>query len=174
MLADLGADLGGWPRVSPDGKMIVFNSTKSGTINLWVVPVEGGTPAQLTFDSESAGFGCWSPDGKFLAFEIKRGDNDSVFIMPAGGGAPEQLTFDPGQSWPMSFSPDGDRIVFAGFRNGIWNIYWISRTTKQQQQVTNYTKLNTFVRYPSWSPSGDHIVYEYAETTGNVWVIDLK
>ena len=174
MLADLGPDLGGWPRVSPDGKMIVFNSTKSGTINLWVVPVEGGTPAQLTFDPELAGFACWSPDGKFLGFEIKRGDNDSIFIMPAGGGAPEQLTFDPGKSWPMSFSPDGDRIVFAGFRNGIWNVYWISRTTKQQQQLTNYTKLNTFVRYPSWSPSGDRIVYEYAETTGNVWIIDLK
>jgi eukaryotic-like serine/threonine-protein kinase len=174
VLADLGADLGGWPRVSPDGKMIVFNSTKSGTINVWVVPVEGGTPAQLTFDRELAGFACWSPDGKFLAFEIKRGNNDSVFIMSADGGASEQLTFDSGLSWPMSFSPDGDRIVFAGFRNGIWNIYWISRTTKQQQQVTNYTKLNTFVRYPSWSPSGDHIVYEYAETTGNVWVIDLK
>jgi hypothetical protein len=30
------------------------------------------------------------------------------------------------------------------------------------------------VRYPSWSLLGNQIVYEYAETTGNIWMIDLK
>jgi len=28
------------------------------------------------------------------------------------------------------------------------------------------------VRYPAWSPRGDAIVYEYAETTGNIWLLD--
>ena len=40
--------------------------------------------------------------------------------------------------------------------------------------MTGYDKLNTFVRYPAWSPSGDRIVYEYAVTTGNIWLIELK
>jgi hypothetical protein len=30
------------------------------------------------------------------------------------------------------------------------------------------------VRYPAWSPSGDRIVYEYAETTGNIWAMELE
>ncbi len=90
------------------------------------------------------------------------------------GGEITQLTFDKGQSWAHSFLPDGDKIVFAGLRNGVWNLYWISRLTKQQKQLTNYTKLNSYVRYPSWSPPGNQIAFGYAETTGNIWIADLK
>ena len=77
-------------------------------------------------------------------------------------------------SWAFSFSPDGEKIIFAGFRNGLWNLYWVSRSTRRQQQLTNYTKLNSYVRYPSWSPTDNQIAFEYAETTGNVWIADLK
>lgn len=31
-----------------------------------------------------------------------------------------------------------------------------------------YEKLNSYVRYPTWSPLGDKIAFEYAETTGNI------
>jgi Tol biopolymer transport system component/DNA-binding winged helix-turn-helix (wHTH) protein len=172
-LVDPGQDIG-WPAVSPDGKQIAFNSTKSGTINVWTVSVEGSDPKQLTFDKEQMGWPCWSPDGKLLAFQVKRGDDTNICVMPSSGGEITQLSFDHGQSWAGSWSPDGDKIAFAGLRNGYWNIWWISRTTKQQKQVTNYTKLNTFVRYPAWSPLGNQIVYEYAETTGNIWLMELK
>ena len=73
-----------------------------------------------------------------------------------------------------SFSPDGDKIAFAGFRDGVWNVWWVSRSTKGQKQLTNYTKLNSYVRYPSWAQLGNQIAYEYAETTGNIWVADLR
>jgi TolB protein len=128
----------------------------------------------LTFDQELAGFPCWSPDGKFIAYQMKRSDNAYLMIIPSDGGSPTQLTFDHGRSWPYGFSPDGDKIVFAGERNGVWNVWWFSRSTKQQKQLTNYTKLNSFVRYPAWSPLGNQIAYEYAETPGNIWTIDLK
>src|SRR6185369_7121149 len=97
-----------------------------------------------------------------------------IWVVPATGGEITQLTFDKGQSWLYSFSPDADKIAFAGQRNNNWNIFWVSRSTKQQKQLTNYTKLNSYVRYPAWSPLGDKIAYEYAETTGNIWVMELK
>jgi Tol biopolymer transport system component len=50
----------------------------------------------------------------------------------------------------------------------------VSRGNKTEKQITNYSKLNTFVRYPSWSPRGDQIVYEFAETTGNIWMMRMK
>ena len=53
-------------------------------------------------------------------------------------------------------------------------MYWVSRTTKEQKQLTHYSKLNAYVRYPAWSPLGNQIVYEYAETTGNIWLVELK
>ena len=161
-------------RLSPDGKQIVFNSKQSGTTNLWVFSIETGAVRQLTFDKEAAGFGTWSPDGKILAFQIKRGDDTHLAIMPSSGGDVEQLTAAPGQSFTHSWSPDGDKIAFAGFRNDVWNVWWLSRTSKLTKQVTNYTKLNAFVRYPTWSPLGDRIVYEYTETTGNIWLMEFK
>ena len=173
LLVDPHQDMG-WPKLSPDGKTFTFNSTKSGTVNLWKVDVEGSEPQQLTFDNEQAGWAYWSPDGKFLAFQMRRGEDTYICVMPSGGGEATQLTFDHGQSWTGSWSPDGDKISFAGFRNGCWNVWWVSRSTKQQKQLTNFTKLNTFVRYPSWSPLGNQIVFEYSETTGIIWVMELK
>ncbi|OLE54806.1 MAG: hypothetical protein AUG51_06805 [Acidobacteria bacterium 13_1_20CM_3_53_8] len=172
-LLDLGDGVE-FANLSPDGRQVAFNSKKSGTINVWTVALEGGSPVQLTFDNELAGFPCWSPDGQFLAFEMKRGDDSYLAVMPSGGGAITQLTFDHGHSWPHDWAPDGDRIAFAGYRNGLWNIYWVSRTTKQQKQLTNYSKLNAYVRYPAWAPMGNQIVYEYAETTGNIWLMELR
>jgi TolB protein len=172
-LLDLGEGVE-FAALSPDGKQVAFNSKKSGTFNVWTAPIKDGEAKQLTFDNELMGFPCWSPDGQFLAFEMKRGDDNYLAIMPSGGGQPTQLTFDHGLSWPHSWSPDGDKIVFAGQRDGIWNIYWISRGTKAQKQLTNYSKLNAFVRYPAWSPLGNQIVYEFAETTGNIWLVELR
>jgi Tol biopolymer transport system component/DNA-binding winged helix-turn-helix (wHTH) protein len=173
MLIDFESDTQ-YVRLSPDGKQVVFNSNKGGPINTWAASLGDGTARQLTFDREMMGFACWSLDGQWLAFEMKRGDDTHIAIMPSGGGPATQLTFDKGQSWSHTWSPDGDKIAFAGFRDGYWNVRWVSRSTREQKQVTSYRKLNAFVRYPAWSPTGDKIVYEYAETTGNIWLIDLK
>jgi Tol biopolymer transport system component/serine/threonine protein kinase len=172
-LYDLGRDTE-YPRLSPDGKRIAFNLADSGIINTWTVSLPDGQPKRLTFDKELAGFSCWSPDGKFLALQVKRGDDTHLVLQPSEGGELTQLTFGHGRSWPYSFSPDGDKIVFAGERGGGWNIWWVSRSTKAEKQLTHYTKLNAFVRYPHWSPLGNQIAYEYAETTGNIWLVELR
>lgn len=164
-----------YARLSPDGKQLAFNFADSGgVLNLWTVPVSGGQSKQLTFDKELAGFPCWSPDGKLIAYQMKRGDDSYLMIMPSEGGTPTQLTSGHGRSWPYSFSPDGDKILFAGERDSVWNVWWVSLSTKQQKQLTNYTKPNAYVRYPAWSPLGNQIAYEYSEATGNIWLIDLK
>ena len=172
-LLDPGQEIN-FPRLSPDGKWIVFNSNKSGTSNLWIVPIQGGQPKQLTFDKESVGFAAWSPDGQFLAFEVKRGDDNYAAIMPSAGGQVTQLTSDHGLSWPHSWSPDGDKIAFAGARNALWDVYSVSRSSGAQKKLTTESKLGGFVRYPAWSPQGNQIVYEYAQTTGNIWLMELK
>ena len=173
LLLDPGQDIS-FMRLSPDGKRLAFNSRKSGTINVWVASLEDQGVTQLTFDKELMGFPFWSPDGQFIALEAKRGDDTQIMIIPREGGAPTQLTSDRGLNWTGGFSPDGDKVLFAGQRDGVWNLWWVSRSTKAEKKLTGYTKLNTYVRYPVWSPLGDKIVYEYAETTGNIWLIELK
>jgi Tol biopolymer transport system component len=161
-------------RMSPDASQVAFNFTKDGVNNVATMPVTGGERKQLTFDRELAGWACWSPDGQFLALEIKRGDDTHIAIIPSKGGEPVQLTFARGQSWPHSWSPDGDKIVFAGAREGVWNLWWVSRSDKSVKQLTHNTKLNVYYRYPAWSPRANQIVSEYSESRGNIYLMELR
>ncbi|OWK44425.1 S9 family peptidase [Fimbriiglobus ruber] len=56
------------PRWSPDGKKILFESTRSGSQQLWVIALDGGEAAKITEVSTGAGTGLWSPDGTHVAF----------------------------------------------------------------------------------------------------------
>lgn len=163
----------GFFRLSPDGTRLAFSAAVEGKLRVFVVDLKNNNVRQVTPDSESMGFPCWSPDGKFLVTDVQR-NTGQVAIVPSTGGGFIQLTPDEGQSWACGWSPDLDHIAFAGQRAGIWNLYAISRRTKAVTQITHYSQLNEFVRYPAWSPKGDQIAYEYAETTGNIWMLDFK
>ncbi|HEX4945175.1 MAG TPA: LpqB family beta-propeller domain-containing protein, partial [Blastocatellia bacterium] len=160
--------------LTPDGQHVAFISRRGGAPNLWVAPLAGGAPKQLTFEQEAVSHPAWSRDGKWLAFELKRGRDGHVAIISSEGGAPVQLTSVPGLSLVSDWSPDGQRILFAGQRAGVWNVWSVARADKRQQQLTSYTKFDSYVRGPAWSPRGEQIVYEYAENTGNIWLMELK
>jgi Tol biopolymer transport system component/DNA-binding winged helix-turn-helix (wHTH) protein len=162
------------PRLSPDGARVAFTYGPGGFYNVGVMNAENGNPEQLTFERRFSGFPCWSPDGQWLAFQTKQGDDTQVMLMPSRGGAPTQLTFGRGDNWPYSWSPDGDKIAFAGSRNGVWNVWWISRSTQTTKRLTGNTRPGVVMRFPDWSPSGNQIVYEQCELAGNINVIYLK
>ncbi len=170
-LAELDADVD-WARLSPDGTRLAFHSRGEGLgVNLWLLDLADGNRRQLTDVDEFMGFPCWSPDGQWLAFQNKEGEDSHLMVVPAAGGQPRRLTVSAGQNWPFSFSPDSERIAFAALRDGEWNLWWISRLTGEQRRLTESPRLNTYVRYPAWSPAGDRIVYELAETTGDIWLL---
>lgn len=56
------------PRWSPDGKQILFESTRSGDSQLWLIDLSGGEARQLTRISSGAETAIWSRDGKRIAF----------------------------------------------------------------------------------------------------------
>lgn len=57
------------PRWSPDGTKLLFESTRGGTQQLYVLDLgAGGEATKLTDVSTGAGNGVWSPDGKHVAF----------------------------------------------------------------------------------------------------------
>lgn len=161
------------PRLSPDGKELAFHRIeKDGAIGVWVAQLDG-RQTKIATDPEAVSYAAWSPDGQWLAVEIKRGDSTHIGVLPRGGGPVEQLTSGRGQNWPHSWAPDNDRIAFAGERNGVWNVYTVSRRTRAIAQVTSFASGAGYVRYPAWSPIGPRIVFERAMASANVWTMTL-
>jgi len=56
------------PRWSPDGQSILFESTRSGTNQLWTIAINGGEARQLTNLATGASEGTWSGNGRHIAF----------------------------------------------------------------------------------------------------------
>jgi dipeptidyl aminopeptidase/acylaminoacyl peptidase len=56
------------PRWSPDSKYLAFVSNRSGSNQIWLLPLEGGEARQLTKIKGGVAGPVWSPDGKQIAF----------------------------------------------------------------------------------------------------------
>lgn len=63
---DQGGPVDGQPRWSPDGRTIYFLSSRSGSSQVWRVPVEGGPAEQVTRLPLDLGALELSPDGRWL------------------------------------------------------------------------------------------------------------
>ena len=160
-------------RLSPDARSLAFHVIeKDGRMSVWTAAMDGHRTLAAK-DPEAASYPVWSPDGAWLAVELRRGDSTEISVVPAAGGEVVQLTDARGQSWPHSWAPDNQRIAFAGERDGVWNVYTVSRTTRQVTQVTFFTSPAGYVRYPAWSPRGARVVFERAQDTANVWTATL-
>jgi TolB protein len=58
--------------VSPDGKKIVFTSTRNGDLDLYVMDIDGKNVKQITFGLGYDGGAFFSPDSKQLVFRSSR------------------------------------------------------------------------------------------------------
>jgi Tol biopolymer transport system component/DNA-binding winged helix-turn-helix (wHTH) protein len=162
-----------WLVLSPDGSTLAAHGPREGVLNVWMAPLGGGAFRSVTDDRDGAGWPVWSPDGTRLAVELMRHGSTQVGVMPAAGGPVRTLTSAPGQSWPHSFSPDGRFVAFAGQRAGIWNVYRVRSDGGPEEPLTSHSSPAVYVRYPDWSPLGDRIAYEFAETSSAVWIAEL-
>jgi tricorn protease len=114
-----------FPKFSPDGKWIAFTGQYSGTLQVYVISVDGGEPRQLTFyndigrqpprggyDNEVLG---WTPDGKSIVFRADRTPYDDrvgrPYVVPAAGGMEKPLPIP--ETGSGSLSPDGTKFVYA-------------------------------------------------------------
>lgn len=159
------------PQLSPNGELLTYSTSTDGIENVWILDIETGASRQLTFDPEFAGWPVWSPDSRSVAVEIRR-DRSILLGVVSLEGDFVQLTFGEYSDYVWDWSPDGDKLIFARSDQNIW---WVSVSDGTEQQVTSYTGDEfSFVRYPAWSPRGDQIVYEVADTASDIWLADLE
>jgi serine/threonine protein kinase/dipeptidyl aminopeptidase/acylaminoacyl peptidase len=78
----------GMNSISPDGKLIAFSRGSIETSNIYVMPIEGGNPTQLTFFNSHNSNPVWSPDGTEIAFVSDEGGESHIWKVSAQGGLP--------------------------------------------------------------------------------------
>jgi Tol biopolymer transport system component/DNA-binding winged helix-turn-helix (wHTH) protein len=80
----------GAPRWSPDGKMIAFDFTAKGGINvdIYVISASGGTPKQVTTSPAIDSLASWSRNGRFIYFGSHRDGQVQVWQVPSSGEEP--------------------------------------------------------------------------------------
>jgi tricorn protease len=184
-----------FPRFSPDGQSIAFTGQYDGRRQVYVMPLSGGTPRQLTYYNDVFGMPPrggidnqvlgWTPDGRSVLFNAHRTPWSERIsrphLVPAAGGTEQPLPMREGAGgW---LSPDGTRYAYTpvmrefrtwkrykgGRAQDIW-IYDLKGGTAEQ--ITNYEGTDN---QPVWL--GDTIYFTSdrgAKQKLNLWAYDVR
>jgi tricorn protease len=184
-----------FPKFSPDCNWVAFTGQYTGSRQVYVISVDGGTPRQLTFHNDigvippRGGFDNqvmgWTPDGKQVLFNAHRTPysdrNARPHLVPAAGGMEKPLPIREGSAGVLS--PDGSRYVFAPvmheYRN--WKRYRGGRTPDlwiydlKANTAEQITKDPAMDYMPVWI--GDTIYFvsdRDAKRINNLYAYDVK
>lgn len=103
-----------------------------------------------------------SPDGQEVAF-VTRGE---IFVTSTDFSRTKRITDTPEQERSVSFSPDGRSLLYAGERDGSWNVYvtrlgddedWFYASTVLTEEEIVATDEEEF--QPAFSPDGEEVAY---------------
>lgn len=167
--------------VSPDGKYIIFTSTRSGDLELWRYEISTGDLLQLTNKIGYDGGAFFSRDSKKIVWRASRPVGEeidsykellskgfvepkdmNIFVSDINGENVIQVTNLPGANWAPFFHPDGKRILFSSnhhsINNGgrLFDIFMIGIDGKNLVQITHS---GTFDAFPMFSFKGNKLVF---------------
>jgi dipeptidyl aminopeptidase/acylaminoacyl peptidase len=110
---------GGWsirrPEWSPDGKSLALVLQNTGWDKIYLEPVTGGAPKQITTGDGDDGDPAFAPSGDLLAFVSNRDKPEErhIWVVSPAGNAPRLLgDVSAGVDSEPIWSPDGHRIYY--------------------------------------------------------------
>ena len=166
--------------LSPDGKRLIFTSTRNGDIELYTMNVDGSDVRRVTKRVGYDGGAFFSPDGsrivwragypetaadtadyqRLLAGRLVRPSRMEIWVANADGSEPRQVTDMGGANFAPFFHPDGERIVFASNhenpRGRNFDLYLIGVDGNGLERITYDDDFDAF---PMFSPDGKRLVW---------------
>jgi Tol biopolymer transport system component len=167
--------------VSPDGKYMIFTSTRSGDLELWRYEFNTGDILQLTEKLGYDGGAFFSNDSKKIVWRASRPEGEAaaqykellaqnlveptalnIFIADIDGKNVEQITDLPGANWAPFFHPSDKKVLFCSNHHSIeqggrlFDIFMIDLDGKNLEQITHS---GTFDAFPMFSPDGKKLVF---------------
>jgi Tol biopolymer transport system component len=148
--------------ISFDGKLLAISSHRQGLpgggSTVYVLPIGGGTPKQITEATPSYWHG-WAPNNKEVLYVGQRGESKLYHIYRASiNGGPEVAltnhTF--GHVDGPEYSPDGKYIYYNGNQSGTMQVWRMKPDGSGKEQVTFDQNHNWF---PHISPDGKWLAF---------------
>ncbi len=164
------------PSVTPEGRYIVFVSTRFGKTNLWRMDIDGGNPIQLTYGSD-AGYPHCSPDGKWVVYQSEDTGKLTLWKVSIDGGDPVRLT-EYASAWPM-FSPDGTLVTCACWDERVspqrWRIAVIPSGGGQPSKLFDPAPTGSMLAPARWTADGRALTYVGSrDGVCNIWSQPLE
>ena len=168
----------GSPIVSPDGKTVAFVRTTSLSVqDIYRVPLTGGEPKRLTFDSRRIFGMAWNLASGELLFTSGRGaGSNRLWRMSASGGEPQGVPGTPEGASLLAVTADGRRVALSRWVVDT-NIWRFSLDPAQPSSVKP-ARLISSTRHdqgPQYSPDGERIAFASNRSgTSEIWMCDRE
>ena len=158
------------PRVSPDERLLAFDSDRDGERGVYVADRDG-THVHRVSGPGFAALPSWSPDMKWLAFVRAESDRPHVWnlwLRNMESGALTRLTsYRVGQTWAASWFPDAQRVCYS-HEDQLVLLTLATGTT----DVFPSPRAGRLVRTPAVSPDGHQIIFQVFRD--GAWIVDLE
>jgi len=172
------------PILSPDESRIAFMSDRFGSLDLFVMPAEGGPATRLSYNENPDQHYAWRHDGSAVLAYVMRQDlwAYSGYEFPLDSSEPLRATGpDYEDHIGVNYLGDTGKFVYArgpgnwaqkryhGSAN--YDIWTYDPATGQHRQYTDYDGDD---QWPQPSPDGS-LVYFVSDRDGtdNIWVLDM-
>jgi Tol biopolymer transport system component len=139
--------------ISQSEDRIAYIDVKEDRQDIWVMPMAGGQPQQVTDDIEEDLFPVWHPDGKRIIYSSKRDGIFQVCVADVAGNRPAQITFGDSDSFVSDVSSDGTRILYSGAREESD----VDVKTGEESQITVDVAAEL---WPDISPDGKSLAFQ--------------
>jgi Tol biopolymer transport system component len=158
---------GGFPLVSPSAPVILFESNRTGTTQLWLISADGTGERQLTHRDGVAG-GQWAPDGKSIFYSVMIRDTSLLYELWPDSAREHTLGAFPGRG--PQLSPTRDMVVYDV---GPWTASHLVLVSAKGHAPRQITDDSLTVWRGVWSPNGRELAYTVSKKSGmSVWVMN--
>lgn len=137
------------PSWSPESDSIVFQSSRNGDLDIYVIDVLEdftGQPRRITTNSAPDYNPVWSPDGDQIAFISERDENPEIYVTIPDGTVVERLTNNRTVEAEIIWSPKG-QIAFVSYLHDNADIFIMDSDGTAQAQATSASGPDT---QPHW------------------------
>lgn len=173
--------------VSPDGKSIVFTSTRDGDIDLYIMDIDGKNVRRITTEPGYDGGAFFTPDSKQLIFRSSRPKtpeeiadfktllsqdmvaptNMELYIVNVDGTGLKQLTNLGKANWAPFMHPNGKKVIFASNHASetgrVFNLFMMNLDGSELEQITFDEQFDSF---PMFSSDGKRLVFASNRNNG--------